>query len=100
MSGVRFKCSVWNNGKGGFGVEILGSFRRAHFDRLCSPIIVEIDGVDVEVNIEKKTFWNQKCGELIRRPFLDYFERHALRKGDQLWLEVVEPKRRFRLSIN
>jgi len=38
-------------------------------------------GIDVEVNIDKKTFWNQKSGELIRRPFLDYFERHGLRKG-------------------
>jgi hypothetical protein len=37
---------------------------------------------------------------LVHRPFVDYFERHGLHKGDQLWLEVVEPKRRFRISIN
>jgi hypothetical protein len=86
MGFMRLECSVWNNGRGAFGVKVLGglSIRQAHFDRLCSPIIVNIDGIDVEVNIDKKTFWNQESGELIRRPFLDYFERHGLRKGDQL----------------
>ena len=102
MGVVRLKCSVWNNGSGGFGVRVLGDFslRQAHFDRLCSPINVNIDGVDVEVNIDTKAFWNQKYGEFVRRPFLHYFERHGLRKGDQLWIEVVDPKRQFRLSIS
>ena len=91
MSVVRLKCSVLNDGRGS-GLKVLGGFslRHAHFDRLCSPIIVNIDGIDVEVNIDKKGFWNHKCGELIRRPFFDYFERHGLRKDDKLWLEVVQ----------
>ena len=101
MGAVRLKCSVWNNGQSGWGVKILGGpgVRSAHFDRSSSPVIVELDGVDVSVNIDKDSFWTKTCGELIRKPFEDFFKRHSLSTPDRVWLEVIEPKRRFRLKL-
>jgi hypothetical protein len=100
MSTTRLECSVWNNSQSGWGLKILGgpSVRLTHFDRNLSPIIVELDGVDVSVNVNKKSFWNRTCGELIRKPFADFFKRHDLATGHHVWLEVVEPKRRLRLK--
>jgi hypothetical protein len=100
--GARLECSVWSNGGTGWGVKILGgtSVREAHFDRKLSPVVVEIDGIDVPVNIDKKSFWTRTCGELLRKPFEDYFKRNGLNTGDRVWLEIIQPKRRFRLRTN
>jgi hypothetical protein len=97
----RLECSIWHNGQTGWGIKVLGgiSVRLANFDRSQSPVIVEIDGVDVPVNVDKKSFWTSTCGELIRKPFGDFTKKHGLAVSDRVWLEVVEPKRRFRLTL-
>jgi hypothetical protein len=63
-------------------------------------VIVEIDGEDVSVNIDKNSFWTSTCGELIKKPFGPFFKRHGLSSSDCVWLEIVEPKRRFRLTLS
>jgi hypothetical protein len=102
MTPTKLGCSVWTNGQNGWGIKVLGGLavRIAHFDRKQSPIIVEINGSDVSVNINKDSFWTPKCGELIRKPFEQFAKLHRLRNGDRVWLEVVEPKRRFLLRAN
>jgi hypothetical protein len=102
MSVPRLECSIWHNGQTGWGIKVLGglSVRLANFDRTQSPVIVEIDGEDIPVNVDKKSFWNSSCGELIRKPFGDFRRRHGLSTADRVWLEVVEPKRRFRLTLS
>jgi hypothetical protein len=100
--GVRkLECSIWQNGRTGWGIKVLGglSVRLAEFDRTQSPVIVEIDGEDVSVNVNKKSFWNSTCGELIRKPFGDFARKHGLAVTNRVWLEVVVPKRRFRLTL-
>ena len=88
MSLERLECSIWHNGQTGWGIRVLGglSVRLANFDRKRSPVIVEIDGVDVPVNVDKKTFWNRTCGELISKPFGDFSRRHGLSTVDHVWL--------------
>ena len=80
IMGVRkLKCSIWHNGRTGWGIKVLGgmSVRLANFDRSQSPVIVEIDGEDVSVNVDKKSFWNSTCGELIRKLFGKFAEKLA-----------------------
>jgi len=98
----RLECSLWTNGSTGWGIKILGGadLRRKFFERKLGPIVVEIDGVDVPVNIDKNSFWNSTCGELINKSFRTFKERHNLTSGERLWLTVVEPLRRFRLDLN
>ena len=94
------ECSIWNNGRSGWGVRILGGkdVRKIHFDGTLSPVIVEIDGQETSVNIDKNSFWNRTCGELIHKTFRDFRERHHLKSSDRVWLKILEPRRRFRLE--
>ena len=93
----RIECSVWNNGGSGWGLDVLGGaeLRRANFDRQRGFVILVLDGVEVKVNIAKPSFWNEKCGELIKKELGEYFKRHGLSTGDRLWLRSVEPRKRF-----
>ena len=102
MSAIKLECSIWTNGETGWGLKVLGGLRTrlAHFDRKTSPVVVEIDGIDVSVNIDKNSFWTPRCGELIRKPIGQFAKRHRLKTGDRVWLEVIDPKRPFRLELN
>jgi hypothetical protein len=97
----QLECSVWTNGNGSWGIQILGGtqIRAAHFRRKLSPVIVEIDGEEHKFNIDKKSFWTKTCGELIGVPVRVWKTRHALRSGDHVWLRILEPNHRFRLEI-
>lgn len=97
----RIECSVWTNGSNGWGVRVLGgnNVREKYFQKTISPVIVEVDGVDREFNINKKSFWTNACGELIGKAIRGWKDRHKLESGERVWLEVLEPYRRFRLSI-
>ena len=101
MQRDRLKCSIWTNGGTGWGLKVLGnvSVRQANFDRSKSPVIVEIDGEGVEMNIDKDSFWNKTCGELINKAIRDFKDRHNLKAYDHVWLRVLEPFHRFRLEI-
>jgi hypothetical protein len=97
----RIECSAWSNGTEGFGLKVLGGkqVRRQNFDRAKSPILIEINGDYISFNIDKDSFWNESCGELIKKPLKSWFLEHGLKTGDRVWLQVVEPKKRFRLSL-
>jgi hypothetical protein len=99
-SSLKLECTVWNNGRTGWGIRVLGgaAVRSAHFRPEMSPVIVEIDGVKHLVNVRKKSFWT-KCGELIHKGFREWKDRHNLEAGDHVWLYVVEPYHRFRLEL-
>ncbi len=95
------KCSIWTNGKTGWGVKVLGGprVRRTHFRAESSPITVEIDGVGYSFNVDKKSFWTKTCGELIGKPIRDWKTLHRLKSGDHVSLQILEPYRRFRLEL-
>ena len=63
----RLECSVWNNGKRGWGLKVLGGpdVRRTHFDRKRRRVTLVLDGMEVPVNIAKANFRDKTCGELI-----------------------------------
>jgi|SRR5580700_3494875 hypothetical protein len=102
MRATRIEGSIWHNGQAGWGIKVLGgpSVRLTHFERKASPVIVEVDGVDVSVNVDKDSFWNRTCGELINKSFKDFIARHGLKSSDRVWLEIIEPKRRFRVALS
>ena len=97
---LRIKCSIFSNGSNGWGVRVLGGLkvRLEHFDRSASPVWIEVDGADVDFNVDKRTFWNGGCGELIRKPVEAWAKTRNLKTGDHVWLVVLEPKKRFRLT--
>jgi hypothetical protein len=101
MGVERLECSIWTNGQSGWGIKILGGkdVRQNHFDRKQTPVIVEVDGIDTSVNIDKESFWNETCGELIHKTFRDFTARHHLKSADRVWLKVLEPCRKFRLEL-
>lgn len=96
----RLECSVWNNGSNGWGLKVLGGpgVRKTHFKRTQSPILVQLDGVEFPCNIDKDSFWTHQCGELINVHLRNWMKRNSLAQGEHVWLEILEPYRRFRAN--
>jgi hypothetical protein len=69
---ARIECSVWTNGGNGWGLRVLGGtkIRKIHFDRHESPVRIEFGAEHCECNVDKDSFWNDSCGELISKSFL------------------------------
>ena len=72
MSG--FYVVAWNNGHprasgAGYGLKIAAGDRDVHMRRHCDRIELRLDGVEksVFVNINKASFWNTTCRELISK---------------------------------
>jgi hypothetical protein len=64
--------TAWNNGShhtdgNGYGLKINQRDRDAFFKRAWGTIMVELPGESspVEINIDKDSFWNETCRELI-----------------------------------
>jgi hypothetical protein len=97
---TRIECSIWNNGGTGWGLKVLGGLRarEAHFRRNQSPILVEAGSAPFQVNIDKDSFWTETCGELISIALREWIMQVGLTTGDRVWLEVVEPHRRFKVA--
>jgi hypothetical protein len=64
--------TVWNNGfhhadGNGYGLKIDVRDRDAFFRREWKTVLLELDGesTPIEVNIDKDSFWNETCRELI-----------------------------------
>ncbi|MGO9679839.1 MAG: hypothetical protein ACLPW4_21545 [Candidatus Sulfotelmatobacter sp.] len=95
----RIECSVWNNGQDSWGLKILGGVevRRPYFDRQRSPVLIELDGALCPCNIDKKSFWTQKCGELVSVHLRSWIMKNGLTHGDHVWLEILEPFQAFRV---
>jgi hypothetical protein len=92
------ECSVWNNGTETWGLKILGGLkvRQRYFQRSESPVDVELDGTVYPFNIDKKSFWTPKCGELLGVPLRNWIMRNGLKSGDRVWLEILQPYRCFK----
>ena len=63
---------AWNNGAhnpngNGYGLKLNSSDRDLNFKREVKTILIELesDSIPAEVNIDKASFWNQTCKELI-----------------------------------
>ena len=66
--------TAWNNGRhyqsgAGYGLKIALEDRDKYFDRNWGSVFVQIQGIneEVEVNINKQSFWTEACRELISK---------------------------------
>lgn len=76
---------AWNNGShhsdgNGFGIKISIQDRDLYFDPSWKTITVELEdrNVPVEVNIDKASFWNTTCRELINKEIGKWLIDHHL----------------------
>jgi hypothetical protein len=67
-----FVAVAWNNGSyrstgAGFGLKVSRDDRDRYFRKEWSCVYLRLPGLDdpLEVNIKKKSFWNDSCRELI-----------------------------------
>jgi hypothetical protein len=66
------KVTAWNDGSrhpdgNGYGVKINAHDRDVFFKREWKTVILELEGesIPVDINIDKPSFWNTTCRELI-----------------------------------
>lgn len=73
---MTFECTAWNNGKhhdsgAGYGLKISIAGRDKYFKRNWKSVVFKLPvpgGVtEVELNINKPSFWNETCHEVISR---------------------------------
>lgn len=75
---------AWNNGKhqasgAGYGVKLSVQDRDSFFDRKWKKVIITLpDGVKVEANVKKDSFWNETCRELINKKLGVWFIENNL----------------------
>ncbi len=62
-------------------------------------MIIVIDGTETPVNIDKDSFWNDTCGELIHKHFRAFKDRHSLKPGDRVWLKVLVSHCKFCIEL-
>jgi len=67
-------ATAWNNGKysktgSGYGLKIDINDRNKNFSREWKNIILYLEGIvePLSINIDKPSFWNQSCRELINK---------------------------------
>ena len=103
------KVTVWNNGEhhsdgNGYGIKISSFDRDQYFLREWKTIQLEMDGEipTVEINIDKDSFWNKSCRELISVEIGKWLIKNKLApwmKGNPPHLELNKIEgRRFHLS--
>ena len=92
------EVTAWNNGKhhttgAGYGFKISAKDRDEYFQRSWKNVLVFLPDSEqcVAVNIEKSSFWNATCLELISREF----GRWLIQYGYAPWSWGAPPK--FRL---
>lgn len=111
-SGDKIKCSIWSGEM--LGVRIGKPNNAKHFKKETPEIIIEINGINCKTNLNS-TFW-ETCPEIRvakdeeGNNFLNvWIKKNELlppklseqKKGekDEVILEVVEPYKKFRLSL-
>ena len=67
-----FIAKTWNNGHrqasgAGYGIKITMNDREQFFNRNWRTVTLHLSGntIPIEVNVDKPSFWNRTCGELI-----------------------------------
>lgn len=98
---ARIECSVWNNGGAAWGLKVLGGLRvrKLYFHPARSPVFLELGGALSPINVKKKSFWTEDCGELISVELREWIMKKGLATGDRVWLEIVEPYHRFKAVV-
>ena len=67
------QVKAWNNGKhrssgAGYGLKVSVSDRDRYFDRRWGSVSLKLPNrVEIEVNTNKKSFWDTTCRELIHK---------------------------------
>lgn len=101
---------AWNNGShqldgNGYGIKIPARDRDQYFDTNWKSISLELDGrvKPIEVNIDKESFWNDTCRELISKEIgkwliENHFGQWQARHPPELELQKVGD-RKFHLGI-
>jgi len=103
--------TAWNNGKhhttgAGYGLKVSIADRDRHFKREWKSVILEIpvsgSFKEVLVNIDKSSFWNETCREVINQAIGRWFRNSGFApwpsgKPPKLKIEVIG-ERRFRVS--
>ena len=64
--------TAWNNGQyhntgAGYGFKISIGDRDKYFKKYWKNVILNLDGKNIEVNIDKPSFWGNQCRELISK---------------------------------
>ena len=74
MEETSFTAVTWNNGEkhksgAGFGIKISALNRDIFFNRKWETVFLDLEGgsSSIEVNVDKESFWNPDCGELINK---------------------------------
>lgn len=92
------KVTAWNNGQhstsgAGYGVKLSLEDRDEEFDRRWRAISMELEGgPKIEINVEKDSFWNHTCRELIHAEIGRWLRGCGLApwpKGEPPKLELV-----------
>lgn len=85
-------ASAWSNGKGSFGLKITKNDRDQYFKQEWKCVMLEFKMNDklitIEVNTNKKSFWNDTCHELINHKIGDYLRSI----GCIPWIKGKPPK--------
>jgi hypothetical protein len=80
----------WNNGKhlhsgAGYGFKISKSDREKYFNKAWQNVKLELmngaNKITIEANTDKKSFWAQKCGELISKDIGIWLYKKGMGKG-------------------
>lgn len=72
--------TVWSNGSGSYGLKIDASNRDKFFKREWKTIFLQLEGepTEIEVNVNKSSFWNPVCRELIHREIGRWLQANGL----------------------
>lgn len=90
--------TAWNNGKhnktgSGYGFKISIEDRNNFFDKIWDHVLVILpNGIEVEANINKPSFWSNTCRELINKKFGEWlieFKLTPWRKGNPPKFEML-----------
>ena len=90
--------TAWNNGRhhatgAGYGLKINAADRDQYFRREWQSVILILEGEDgtIEINVDKPSFWNASCRELISAEV----GRWLLKNGLAPWPKSRPPRLNF-----
>jgi len=71
--------TAWNNGAHYYGLTVAPE-DKGYFNRSHGKINLKLEGEaeSIKVNIDKDSFWNNTCGELIKKQIGDWLTRNRL----------------------
>lgn len=87
--------TAWTNGQSGFGLKVPKNDIDCYFDKSWTEIILELPYKNfISCNINKKSFWNKTCRELISKKIKEWF----IEKNIIGWTEKGNPPPKFEIK--